>query len=106
MLWVFLIVGMTGILCGSLCRAPALIILSFISFSWAFIVLPLNGYSLGEALVTAFLITAVLQMGYLLGAGCGNLWQYLRPHILFYGRDGFRGFGISQRSRRWLIPHG
>ena len=106
MLWVFLIVGMTGILCGNLCRAPALIILSFISFSWASIVLPLNGFSLGEAFVTAFLITAVLQMGYLLGAGCGKLWQNLRPHILFYVRDGFRIFGNSQRSRRWPIPHG
>jgi hypothetical protein len=106
MLWVFLIAGMTGILCGNLCRAPALIIFSFISFSWASIVLPLNGFSLGEALITAFLITAVLQMGYLLGAGFGNLWQYLRPRILFYVRSGFRMFGVPQRSRRSLIPHG
>jgi hypothetical protein len=106
MLWVFLIAGMTGILCGNLCRAPALIILSFISFSWASIVLPLHGFSLGQALITAFLITAVLQMGYLLGAGCGNFWQYLRSRALNYVRGGFRILGAPHRSRRWLIPHG
>lgn len=106
MLWVFLIAGMTGILCGNLYRVPALIALSFISLGWVSIVLLLNGFPLGEALLTAFLVTAALQMGYLLGAGCGSLWQYLRSRSCLYVRGGFRIPGIPQRSRRWLIPHG
>lgn len=107
MLWMFLIAGMTGILCGNLYRAPALIAISFASVAWVSIVLLLTDYPLGSALIIAFLVTGVMQMGYLLGAGCGNLGRHVRPRASTYmSGGGWRMSGVHQRSRRSLIPNG
>jgi hypothetical protein len=99
MLWMFLIAGLIGIICGSRYRAPALIVLSFISLAWVFILLLFNGMTLGEAFVTAFLVTAILQLGYLLGAGFGNLWR-LRMSLHW------RGVMMSPRVRRSPVLNG
>lgn len=105
MLWVFLIAGLIGVLCGSLYRAPALILLSFTSLIWVSILLLVSGSPLGESLITAFLVTAALQMGYLLGVGCGNLWHHLWSRASLYWPV-FSIAAISQRARRRPILNG
>lgn len=78
MLWVLSTAGLTGLFCGCLFRAPALIFLSFLSFSGAFVLTLLTGAALGQAVITAVLLTASLQFGYLLGAVLSHLRQHLR----------------------------
>jgi len=77
MLWIFSAAGLTGMICGSLSRAPALIFLSFIVFGGGFIWF-ISGPSAGRAFLMAFLLTATLQLGYLIGAGLCYLWRRLR----------------------------
>lgn len=78
MLWVLSTAGLTGLLCGCLFRAPALIFLSFVSFGGAFVLVLLTEASLSHAAVSAILLTASLQCGYLLGAVLCHLRQQLR----------------------------
>jgi hypothetical protein len=68
-LWVFATVGLLGILCGCLFRAPALVFLSFLSFGGGLTLAILAGWPVLNALGTAILLTATLQLGYLVGAG-------------------------------------
>jgi len=79
MLWVFAIAGLIGILCGCLFRAPALVFLSFVSFGGGFVLGAIADWSLLRGLITAILLTAILQLGYLFGAGLCYLWR--RPRI-------------------------
>jgi hypothetical protein len=77
MLWMFATAGLTGILCGCLFRAPALVFLSFVTFGGAFVLSVIVDWSVWCAFVTAVLLTAALQVGYLLGAGlCYVLYQF------------------------------
>jgi hypothetical protein len=77
MLWVFATAVLTGLLCGCIFRAPALIILSFLSFGSA-LVLSLAQDTALSAFVTAILVTSAVQLGYLLGAGLCYVLQQLR----------------------------
>jgi hypothetical protein len=81
MLWVLSLAGLTGLLCGCLFRAPALIFLSFISFGGAFVLELLTDATLGHAAITAFFLTAALQCGYLVGAVLCHLRQQLRVSL-------------------------
>ena len=76
MLWVFATAVLTGLLCGCIFRAPALIILSFLSFG-SVEAFPLAGQCpRRSAFLTAVLVTSAVQLGYLLGAGlCYALQQ-------------------------------
>jgi hypothetical protein len=81
MLWILATVGLTGILCGCLFRAPALVLLSFISFGAAFALSLSGGSTLAGACLTAVLVAASLQVGYLIGAGLTFLRQQLRHRL-------------------------
>ena len=95
MLWVLSTAGLTGLLCGCLFRAPALIFLSFLSFGGALVLMLLTDASLGHALITAVLLTVALQCGYLLGAVLCHLRQYLGI-----------GFGdYFRRAPQAPVPH-
>jgi hypothetical protein len=78
MLWVFATAGVIGVLCGWLFRAPALVFLSFVSFGGGFVFGAIADWSLLRGFVTAILLTAILQLGYLFGAGLRYLWQRSR----------------------------
>jgi hypothetical protein len=76
MLWLLAAAGLTGVLCGCLFRAPALVFLSFLSFAGAFVLAVVADWSLTRAIITAILLPGMLQLGYLCGAGL----CYLRHH--------------------------
>jgi hypothetical protein len=69
MLWVFSVIGLTGIFCGFLFRAPAMVVLSFACFAAVLTGSLVNGSPPGGAIVTALGSCAALQLGYLLGLG-------------------------------------
>jgi hypothetical protein len=106
MLWVISAAGLIGIMCGCLYRAPALIFLSFISFGWTAILLLLSGFSLGEMVLTALVVTGALQLGYFVGAGFATVFSQIRPRIAAYRRGGLGVAGIPPASRRWPLPNG
>lgn len=81
MLWMFATAGLTGILCGFLFRAPALVFLSFLSFGSAFICMIIGDWSLMRAFVAAIMFTAALQAGYLFGAGITYVLHHLRHRM-------------------------
>lgn len=81
MLWLFTTVALTGILCGCLFRAPALVFMSFVSFGGAFVLAVIADWSIMRAVVTAILLTATLQGGYLFGAGFCYLRQNFRSRL-------------------------
>ena len=81
MLWVFSAAVLIGVFCGCLFRAPAIIVLSFITFGGALIVSALIGPSLAGATVTAFLTSAALQLGYLLGVGIEHFGRHAQTRI-------------------------
>lgn len=81
MLWVFTSAGLTGILCGCLFRAPAIIVLSFLTFGCTFVVLTLEANSFGSTIVAAFLTSAALQLGYLLGIGTQHFWRLIHTRV-------------------------
>jgi hypothetical protein len=78
MLWVSLAAGLIGTVCGCFFRAPALVALSFFAFSGAMVTRFITDGSVGGAIVSAFLVTAALQGGYLLGFALRRLWRRLR----------------------------
>jgi hypothetical protein len=82
MLWVFSAAGLTGIACGCLFRAPAIIILSFVTFGCVLVVSAIVGASVGGATVSAFLTSAALQLGYLLGIGVQHFWRHVQVRIM------------------------
>ncbi len=69
MLWVFSVFGLTGIFCGFLFRAPAVVILSFVCFTATSAASLVSGSPAGGAIVLAIGSCAALQIGYLLGLG-------------------------------------
>lgn len=77
----FATAALTGILCGCLFRAPALVFLSFVSFGSAFAFMVVADWSLLRAFMAAILFTAALQAGYLLGAGLCYVLHNLRMRI-------------------------
>ncbi len=81
MLWVFASAGLTGILCGCLFRAPALVFLSFLSFGGSFVLAIIGHGSIPHAFITAIFVTAILQLGYLVGAGLCYVRQHMRSQI-------------------------
>lgn len=81
MLWWFLAAGLSGVLCGLVFRAPALVVLSLASFAGTFGVCLALGYPLASALLYGILTIASLQLGYLLGAGLFHLWRGLQPQL-------------------------
>jgi hypothetical protein len=105
MLWIFATVGLTGILCGCLFRAPALVLLSFISFGAALPLSLLGGSTLGGAFLNAVLVAASLQVGYLIGAGLTFLWQQLRHRLSQRGALGRDYDGPLKRHAQQPIAH-
>lgn len=68
-MWTFAIAGLIGILCGCMFRAPALVFVSFLSFGGGALMSVTDGSPILQALLTAMLLTATLQFGFLVGAG-------------------------------------
>jgi hypothetical protein len=86
--WVFATAGLFGILCGCLFRAPALVFLSFLSFGGALVLTLIADLPVLKAFMTAILITAALQLGYLVGAGlCYVRHQYPRSRGMTLGAN-------------------
>jgi hypothetical protein len=69
MLWVFSVIGLTGIFCGFFFRAPAMVVLSFACFIAALATSLASGSPAGGAIAMAIGSCAALQIGYLLGLG-------------------------------------
>ena len=80
MLWMFATAVLTGLLCGCIFRAPALIVLSFFSFGGGLVLSLAGRDAFGSALITAILVTSAVQVGYLLGAGLCYVLQQVRGH--------------------------
>ena len=103
MLWVFSGAGLTGVLCGCLFRASAIVVLSFATFGCTLAISVLSHPSLGSAVVTAFLTSAALQMGYLVGIGIDYVWHHVQPRIArFYDGlevDALPGFLTKARFK-------
>ena len=106
MLWMYAAAGFTGILCGCFFRVPALMLLSFLSFSSVVFFVVVDNWSIAHSLITAVLLTAVLQVGYLVGAALCH-YVRLQPRLRFRDRvNARRDFqdslsGASQQS----LPH-
>ena len=106
MLWVFSTAGLIGVLCGCFVRAPALILISFLGFGGVFVLSLWSGSALGSAFITAILVTAALQFGYLVGAGLSYLGQQFRRRRASRAAAGRNFDGPLRRSNRQPIPHG
>jgi hypothetical protein len=89
MLWVFTSAGLTGILCGCLFRAPVMVVLSVLTFGCAFVISAIEANSPGSAIVVAFLTSAALQLGYLLGIGLQHVSRRIQTRVtsLYRGLD-------------------
>jgi hypothetical protein len=109
MLWVFSAAGLMGVLCGCLFRAPAIMLLSFIGFACGFVALAPVASSPGEAFLYAFLLTATMQLGYLLGLGFSLIGRRLLARIAdgperFRITKPFHPSGPDRFAERW--PNG
>jgi hypothetical protein len=80
-LWVFATVGLLGILSGCLFRAPALVFLSFLSFAGGLALSVIGDWPVLNAFLAAILLTAALQLGYLVGAGLCYVRQHPRHRM-------------------------
>jgi hypothetical protein len=105
MLWVFWTAWLAGLVCGCLVRAPALILLSFLCFVAAFVSSLWAGMAAGSAFITAILVTAALQIGYLVGAGLRYIGQRLRRRLAARAGTGRNFDEPLRRSDRQPIPH-
>ncbi len=105
MLWVFSTAWLMGIISGCLVRAPALILLSFLCFVAAFVSSLWAGMAAGSAFITAILVTAALQIGYLVGAGLRYIGQRLRRRLAARAGTGRNFDEPLRRSDRQPIPH-
>lgn len=104
MLWWFLAAGLSGVLCGLVFRAPALIVLSFASFAGTFGFCLATGGMWVSSLLDSILTTAALQIGYLIGATLFHLWRGLQPQLA--SMFGFDVHTALRRREDELPKHG
>lgn len=81
MLWVFSSAALTGLLCASLFGGPAIIVLSMMAFGGIFLGSTLADHALGSAIMTAFLTSGALQLGFLLGVCVQHFWRQILARV-------------------------
>ena len=106
MLYWFLAAGLSGVLCGLIFRAPALIVLSFASFAGTFGATFLLGGAWAGSLLDAILTTAALQMGYLLGAGLFHIWRRMQPQLVSIFGSSVDVQALLRRREEQFPKHG